>query len=71
MTKRDFANLLRALGRLRQNRKLQAYRDLVSKKKEWGDFADMTTLKILRWDNYPGLSRLPGYNHKVPYKREA
>lgn len=33
--------------------------------------ADVTTLKILRWRNYPGLSRWLQYNHKDPYKREV
>ena len=31
----------------------------------------MITLRILKWQDYPGLSRWPQCNHKGPYKREA
>lgn len=35
------------------------------------DLVDMIRLRILRWDNYPGLSRWAQHNHKGPSKREA
>ena len=28
----------------------------------------MIKVRILRWGNYPGLSRYAQYNHKGPYK---
>lgn len=31
----------------------------------------MITLRILRWEDYPGLSGWAQCNHKGPYKREA
>lgn len=35
------------------------------------DFNDITTLRIMRWGDFPGLPRRAQYNHKGPYKREA
>lgn len=35
------------------------------------DLVDVIRLRILRWDNYPGLSRWAQHNHKGPSKREA
>lgn len=34
------------------------------------DFADVTTLKILRWVDFSGSSRWAQCNHKGLYKRE-
>lgn len=36
-----------------------------------GDLAGVTKLRILRSEDYPGLSGGVQYNHKGPYKREA
>lgn len=35
------------------------------------DLVDVIRLRILRWDNYPGLSRRAQHNHKGPSKSEA
>lgn len=35
------------------------------------DSADVIKLRLLRWENYPGLSGLAQCNHKGLYKREA
>lgn len=32
------------------------------------DFADVSKLEILRWRDFPGLSRWASYNHKDLYK---
>ena len=32
------------------------------------DFADVIKLRLLRWDEYPGLSRWAHCNHRDPYK---
>lgn len=35
------------------------------------DFADVIRLRILRWEDDPGLSRWVQCNNKGPYKKEA
>ena len=35
------------------------------------DLVDVIRLRILRWDNYPRLSKWAQHNHKGPSKREA
>lgn len=35
------------------------------------DFADVTKLRTLRWEDYPGLSGWVQHNHKGSYKIEA
>lgn len=35
------------------------------------NFADVINLRILKWKNYPRLSKWAPYNWKGPYKREA
>lgn len=36
-----------------------------------GDFVNVIKLRVLRWEDYPGLSRWAQCNHKCPYTREA
>ena len=35
------------------------------------DFADVIKSRILKWGDYPGLSRWAQCNHRGPCKREA